>query len=926
MNSELSKAELVKKAKARLEQIKLEKQLQNLDEQDDETILARKAEADKKELVERAKARLEQLRQAPEEKAPDSVGDDVLDVLGELASGANRSAIGALDLVTSPIRGISNLGATIAGAEGRMPSFTQLLEQTPGGKGGFMDEGLARDAVSAAGMALPVGASFMPVQRAAGATSSVVQDILGLGSSTLSQNQRMAELTATVIQDMDALRLGKEVLETKDDIYEAAYRLGKKQILERNRPLLREAEELEAERLKQIEKSGVSDIEPPKSSTKVSLSQLTDEMYAIYGVTPTEVLKAIAKKGLRYDDDLLSMQEADKFLKGLGKDKDINWYDYTFLPVADKLKRYVSPRVGGLFERATDTATRKTSVMVDELGKPVEKVLRLLDDNIELKRLFLDVGKYPAKIKDIQNVIRSELDEKSVEAFNRFIRISGAKNGEALKKLFVRDGGFDDIIYVHTQKKPDKSVRKPKPTSKRRLPGEKPDALRVRTRKDAAEMTDEEVAMYENPLATHLQYLAEQEYLLELATKFGMRPSLAKNSNILDFFKELEAKLKRDGLSDFEARQARNIIYDAYEGSRTSPNAATRAFMDLSYAGSIAQLKTATLNLHDVAVAMFNQGLIPTLKAVVQTNKGMFGKTLSKLGIGDSQSVGEFSQNYDIFRADPSLADKAAKATKSFSSGSMFISGFKYLDRVGKGVVLRATLNRARTSAKKGTLFKDFGHLMREDELIKIRKYLKEGTPPDEVPEDVAELIEEIAFSGLAEQQLTSIAGRPLGYINHPNLRFLYALSGFAIKQQALLRTRVIDEIVKGNYAEAGKNAASYALYAGIGYGIIQEGREAIAGKEEFDSGEIMVNAVDQIVAAATLNRLGDDYGRTKFLQDPVQFLMESFLPPTGLVGASLQDVVGLTDSLITGEDFDSKFAEKFPLIGDFYKYYWKDK
>lgn len=902
----------------------LEAQLQNLDAEDDEAILAKKRQA----ALERVRA-IPAISEA-QTKPEDSFFDNVLDVAGEFALGANRSVADVADLVTSPLRGAANLGAWVAGAEGRMPSFRQLLEATPGGTEGFMEEGTAKDVVSALGYTVPVGASFMPVQRAAGATSSVVQDILGLGTSSLSNSQKMGEITARAIQDMDGLRLGKKVLETDDDIFQAAYRLGKKQVIERNRPLMNHAEALEMERLKQIEKSGVSDITPPTASTKVSLREVQDQMYAIYGVDPKDTLRAIGKnKGLRYDDDLLSLAEADKFFKGGLEVRDVNWYDKTFLPVADVLKRYIDPRVGGMFERATESYTRKVSTVVEELGKPIENVIRLLDDNTQLKRLFLDIGKDPSKIKDIQRIIATEAGEESLVAFNKFLKVTGQKNGEALRKLFVKDGGFDDIIYIHTQKKPDTGVRKPKPNSRRgrrSIPGEKPNALRVRTRKAASEMDDAEVSMYENPLATHLQYIAEQEYLLELADKFGMRPSLSKNANITDFFREIEHRLKRDGLSDFHAKQAADVMFDAYEGARTAPNAAMRAFMNLSYAGALAQFKTSLLNLHDAAVSMWNQGLRPTLKAMVQSNKGQFGKSLEKMGIGDNQSVGEFVQNFDKYQADPTIMDKAARVTKKISNGAMFISAFKALDRVGKGVVLRATLNRARASARDGTLVRDFGHLMREDELIKLRRHLANNTSAKDVPADVAALMEELAFTGLGEQQLISVAGRPLNYLNHPNLRPAYALTGFAIKQQALLRRKVLDEIVRGNYAEAGKQAAGYAAYAGFGYGIINEGRQAISGKEEFDAGDIYLGAIDQVVAAATLNRLGDDYGRGKFLQDPVDYLMTSFLPPTGLTGAAAQDVVTAIEAMVMGGEFDSKLAERFPMLGDFYKYYWKEE
>ena len=49
------------------------------------------------------------------------------------------------------------------------------------------------------------------------------------------------------------------------------------------------------------------------------------------------------------------------------------------------------------------------------------------------------------------------------------------------------------------------------------------------------------------------------------------------------------------------------------------------------------------------------------------------------------------------------------------------------------------------------------------------------------------DLIEELMFAGLGQQQLISAAGRPAAWARHPNLRPLWALRGFVIKQQALL-------------------------------------------------------------------------------------------------------------------------------------------
>jgi hypothetical protein len=81
------------------------------------------------------------------------------------------------------------------------------------------------------------------------------------------------------------------------------------------------------------------------------------------------------------------------------------------------------------------------------------------------------------------------------------------------------------------------------------------------------------------------------------------------------------------------------------------------------------------------------------------------------------------------------------------------------MDRFGKGTVLKAAWNMAQDSASNGTLVKDFGYMMKPKELAQINKVLKNKTPLKDMTETQRELVTQLMFSRLGEQQLISAAG-----------------------------------------------------------------------------------------------------------------------------------------------------------------------
>lgn len=928
---------VLEKAKAR---IAAEKQLSALDTESDKDMVAQKKAAALKRAtssLESKKARAAE--EAANPKPPDQIADDTLDVAGEFAGAFNRTVLQGADLVLSPLRGISNAGAYLSRQKG-MPTLVDTFEGVSGGSSGFMEEGFAKDTVQTLGTAATFIPALAPVTRGSNAVSLAL-DFMGAGATTAGRAQLLAEATERAVKA--APTPPKDLLDMSDDeLWDVLYQFGKREKIEKNLDLMDEVEAKKAiiaNRQKQADKAAAKkgqkgpdpvvteDLNIPVAREGVSLPDVQKAF--LQGIDPerdkelyNKLFVRIAdlarkKGGFRYTDDIEELAEAHKIFTGASKARSVGpirkWFMRNTLPVSQLLNDVIDPRVGSAFERGVETALRTNADFIDNYLIPMRGVVDFVNKTPAAKALLLDMWDEPENLNKFRGMIARELGSEQLQQFNRFWDYSQSKNTEAMKRLYIRDEKNQwDVNYLHTNKKGDKQPGLDQPIgSPYSL---KVDSLQTRSRKKTADMDEADFLMYENPLLSHAKHLTDQENLLELQKRFGLRPSLPKNGTSKDFFSNgIYRRLLNDGMDKETAQLASNLMHEAWVGSTKAPPPAVRTFMNLAYAGTLAQFKSAVLNLHDIAVSMVNNGTVPTLKAVFQNMEGTYGKTVRDM-LG-KQNFGEFVRNYDGFISDPTLWDKVSAGSRVVADGAMFVSGFRYMDELGKGVVLRAAVNEATEAAKKGLLHQKYGNLFRKYELDAISPWLRKGVPPKDMPPHIQQKIEELAFTKLGEQQLISMAGRPLGYLHHPMARPLYAMTGFAIKQMALLRKNVYNEMKQGNYALAGQYAAKYAVYAGLGYGMINETRNAVFKGEEFEPEGILLGAVDQIAAAMTLNRLGDDYSRQMFADNPVEYLMTSVLPPGGLVEAFGKAIMG---------DFDD-LKYRIPALGDFIKRYEKE-
>lgn len=113
------------------------------------------------------------------------------------------------------------------------------------------------------------------------------------------------------------------------------------------------------------------------------------------------------------------------------------------------------------------------------------------------------------------------------------------------------------------------------------------------------------------------------------------------------------------------------------------------------------------------------------------------------------------------------------------------------------------------------------------------------------------------------------------------------------------MHNNIYKAAARGDYAAAGEWFAKYMMTAGIGFGIINQMRGtmqyALGNEDKKPSlAGFATDVALQPVSALTFNRLGDTYSLGQFKRDPVGAALESFVPPTGLVGNLGQDIVGV--------------------------------
>lgn len=616
-----------------------------------------------------------------------------------------------------------------------------------------------------------------------------------------------------------------------------------------------------------------------------------------------ELLGFGTTKGTAADDVVNMTEQALTEFQNARGAADMTWYDQYLTGVSDAISRRVSPQVGARVQRADETAMRINTKEMEEFVAPIAKSIDLADSDEAFKALLLDYGAAKASRNEVRSYVTDKLGAEEASNLMRYLNWSANKNARYNKS--IGDSSLSGNNYLHTQVKEDSVItgngRRSLNKKQSAVEGKAVfdddtlaiDAADLERTRGSAVAGDVRVAEYENPLLSNARRIQHNERLLELSRKFGLKDVSGGPNAWLD---ALEKQIAKKGVDEYGSRDARNAIAALLKGQNKAAHPTIQALQSGIYAGTLAGPKSALLNLHDIPMAAVNNGL-RSMMGLLKSN----GTDLKSLGIS-GQTMGEFTQNVASVAKDRSLAQKISNGTHKFTSNLMAATGFRLADSVGKRGVINSVAENSRRLAKEGNLASKWGDYFDASELERLQKAITStGGNASKMSKPDAKLYEELLTAGLGQQQLISAAGRPIGWLDNPNMRWAWVMRGFAIKQQALLMKNVVGNLKAGKPKEAAEYAARYVALGGGGYAVINQLRQEIFSDKEASVAGGVQDVLDQVVSAASMNTLSvSPYALDRMEQNGIsQEFLTSLLPPGGAPASVIDSVV---DAIVEGD------------------------
>lgn len=579
----------------------------------------------------------------------------------------------------------------------------------------------------------------------------------------------------------------------------------------------------------------------------------------------------------------------------------------------DTLYQKVSKQVGNFYQVASTTAGRQTTKDFVMIGQPLTPLSKIIDKDKYLKGFIGDVTNRRALIEKYDGTQYKEwiIKEITPEKLRAYIaKNHGEENAKAWDAYVEWNYGKKEIhvdylsgmeqfrrknspdVHIHmslTKEAREKALRASNNRSGKQVeynPLSRDDsALEKRSRGSFLlgqkfGLTDAPVVDdYLNPIFTDFRRTANLEQLYQIAKKFNLKmPDLDSGEQAYKVFQRLEEDLIRRGINPQAAKYAAKIMSDDFVGSTRTPNGWLQALNSIGYAGSLAGFKSAVLNLHDIPMAAVLYGPksfrgIANVKGIDVTDQGL------------RQNVGEFRDRMieSMRTGELSPAAYAAMVTRKGTDILMQGTGFAFFDTVGKNSISKMIVQNAVDTVDQ--LEKRWGFYFDERQIAVLKSQIqKHGTDLTKYNKEGAELMEELFFAGLGQQQLISMSGRPAAWARHPNFRMMWALRGFAIKQLALAEKNVVDNILEGNIKDAVDYMKRYVIFAAGSFGLLNEARQWLWGDGNFTAGGVLMGMGDQIISTASINTIGlNDYQWGRMMRNGVALTFLESLIPIGI-------------------------------------------
>lgn len=319
-------------------------------------------------------------------------------------------------------------------------------------------------------------------------------------------------------------------------------------------------------------------------------------------------------------------------------------------------------------------------------------------------------------------------------------------------------------------------------------------------------------------------------------------------------------------LTEPQVEELRSILQSRFGPGERASSGPIQLMKNLTNVGLLGNVTSALVQGGDVAIAVAQQGFLPTVKALQQIVTNDPAKITMK-------DLGLINHITEEVTGGPRNAMKIGGMTLSsakFLDKVFKYSGFTAIDQLGKSAAMNAAANRFRrlsqTESGRKVIERKYGEAYGED-FPALVKDLQSGA--------LTENVKGLLFSELSNIQPITKLEVPQAYLDHPNGRAVYMLKTYMLKQADIIRREGIQEIKAGNVSRGTQNILRYAVALGLAGATTDYIKNWILGREN--------NDLD--VASVTENMF-KTFGWSQYVTDqvrkgkPIQAIGGTVLPP----------------------------------------------
>ncbi len=238
------------------------------------------------------------------------------------------------------------------------------------------------------------------------------------------------------------------------------------------------------------------------------------------------------------------------------------------------------------------------------------------------------------------------------------------------------------------------------------------------------------------------------------------------------------------------------------------------------------------------------------------------------------------------------------------------ITGFEKIDRVGKQTFINTVIKKMRKQAQKPT--KSFGDRIKRvfgDDSKQVIEDLKSGKMTDN--------IKYLAFNQLLDVQPLALTEMPEAYNRSGNLRILYTLKTFMIRQFDFIRGEALADM---RHKETFMRGFGRLVWLTFALSLFGAGTDAIKDFMRGRKFDLQDSVVDNILRRFFFSK----YQISTAKRDGIlRSYLEGFLPPTALIDRMVRDMIKVWDDPTKA----NQSLRSLPIVGELlYQWWFADK